>query len=245
MLSFKYITKGTQRCLSCFVLNCLFLTFKLCKVTIKNHLENIFPQFEPALKEKLAEVCTFREFKAGELLMQTGQYFKSTVLILKGRVKLYRESDDGSEFFMYYLQSGNACALSMICATRQETSQVLAKAEEDTQVLTVPISIMDDLMRDYKTWYYFVLDTYRSRFEELLVVIDQTVFKGMDERLLFYLKNQYEKLGTAELRITHHEIANDLSSSREVISRLLKKMEQKGLVNLHRNSIEWLNQSIS
>lgn len=213
-------------------------------MSIKSHIENVFPQFEPALKERLAEVCVFREFKAGELLMQTGQYFKSTMLILDGRVKLYREGEDGGEFFMYYLQSGNACALSMICATRQETSQVLAKAEEDTQVLMVPISMMDELMQNYRTWYYFVLETYRSRFEELLVVIDQIIFKGMDERLLFYLKNQYEKLGSAELRITHQEIANDLSSSREVISRLLKKMEQNGLLHLHRNYIEWLNRPI-
>lgn len=224
--------------------HCLFLGTYFKTMSIKSHIENVFPQFEPALKERLAEVCVFREFKAGELLMQTGQYFKSTMLILDGRVKLYREGEDGGEFFMYYLQSGNACALSMICATRQETSQVLAKAEEDTQVLMVPISMMDELMQNYRTWYYFVLETYRSRFEELLVVIDQIIFKGMDERLLFYLKNQYEKLGSAELRITHQEIANDLSSSREVISRLLKKMEQNGLLHLHRNYIEWLNRPI-
>ncbi len=150
------------------------------------------------------------------------------------------EGEDGGEFFMYYLESGNACALSMICATKQEVSQVKAKSVDDTKVLTIPIGIMDDLMKDYKTWYYFVLETYRTRFEELLFVIDSITFKALDERLIFYLKNQYHKLKTRQLHITHQEIAGDLNSSREVISRLLKKMEQRGEVILNRNYIEWL-----
>jgi CRP/FNR family transcriptional regulator len=141
---------------------------------------------------------------------------------------------------MYYLQPGNACALSLICATKQETSQIMAKAIEKTTVLVVPIALMDDLMKTYKTWYYFVLETYRNRFEELLNVIDNIAFKAMDERLEFYLDRQYHDLKTRELVITHSQIANDLNSSREVISRLLKKMEQKKLVALHRNHIEYL-----
>jgi CRP/FNR family transcriptional regulator len=153
---------------------------------------------------------------------------------------LYREGDEGQEFFMYYLQPGNACALSLICATKQETSQIMAKAIEKTTVLVVPIALMDDLMKTYKTWYYFVLETYRNRFEELLNVIDNIAFKAMDERLEFYLDRQYTDLNTRELMITHSQIANDLNSSREVISRLLKKMEQKKLVILHRNHIEYL-----
>lgn len=212
-------------------------------MSVKTAIEEKFPQFEPALKEKLAEICTYREFKAGESMMQTGQYFKSTMLILDGRVKLYREGEDGGEFFMYYLQGGNACALSLICATRQKTSEVMAKAVENTKVLLLPIDQMDELMRSYKSWYHFVLETYRTRFEEVLQVVDQVIFKGLDERLLFYLKNQREKLGTTELKLTHQEIANDLGSSREVISRLLKKMEQKGFVQLHRNSLEWLGET--
>ena len=159
---------------------------------------------------------------------------------MKGKVKLYREGEEGGEFFMYYIEPGNACAVTMICATKQETSQVMAMAVEDTLVLLVPISLMDDMMKQYKTWYYFVLDTYRSRYEELLVVIDHIAFKGMDERLYFYLQNQYKKTNTRELKITHNQIASDLNSSREVISRLLKKMEQRGYLVLYRNYMEWL-----
>lgn len=207
---------------------------------IKEYLKTHFKNFESALVEKIVQNSTIKEFEPGDLLMSTGQYFRSTILVVEGRIKLYREGSEGGEFFMYYLEPGNACALSMICAAKKETSEIMAKAVEKTKVITLPIELMDDLMRNYKTWYYFVLETYRSRYEELLVVIDHIAFKGMDERLDFYLRNQVKKLNTRELKITHNEIASDLSSSREVVSRLLKKMEQRGDLILYRNYIEWL-----
>lgn len=210
-------------------------------LTKEQYIQQYFPQFEPALKQVLIENATIKNFEAGEILMETRQFFKSTMLIVDGKVKLYRQGEDGGEFFMYYLEAGNACALSMICAIKQESSEVMAKAVEPTIVLSIPIDLMDSLMRDYRTWYYFVMETYRARFEELLQVIDGITFKALDERLIFYLKNQSTKLKTKQLQITHSEIANDLNSSREVISRLLKKMEQKGLLVLNRNYIEILN----
>lgn len=210
------------------------------RADISHYINTFFPQFEPSLKEKLLSSCTLKKFKEGEILMQPGQYFRSTMLIVEGRVKLYRQGDEGDEFFMYYIEPGGACALSMICAAKQETSEIMAKAVDDTVALLVPIALMDELMKDYKSWYYFVIETYRSRYEELLTVIDNIAFKSMDERLEFYLKNQHEKLKSRQLNITHQEIANDLNSSREVISRLLKKMEQRGDLILHRNYIEWL-----
>lgn len=208
---------------------------------IQEYLDHSFPGFEPMLREKLVANGTIQRYPAGETLMSPGQYFRAVMLIVEGRVKLYRQGAEGDEYFMYYIEPGGACALSMICAARQETSEVMAKAVEDTTALLVPVEIMDDLMKNYKSWYYFVLETYRNRYEELLTVIDHIAFKGMDERLRFYLSSQAEKLHTRQLRMTHQEIARDLSSSREVISRLLKKMEQQGDVKLHRNFIELKN----
>jgi CRP/FNR family transcriptional regulator len=202
-------------------------------------LMTMFPVFERDLAEYLANISEVKTFSEGAVLMKTGQYFRASMLIISGRVKLYREGEDGGEFFMYFLEGGNACALSMICATRNQTSQIMAVADEETEVLMIPIQHMDELMTRYKSWYYFVLETYRSRFEELLVVIDNIAFKNMDERLEWYLKRQKEKLGKS-LPLTHQQIANDLNSSREVISRLLKKMEKNQLLILHRNSIELL-----
>jgi len=113
-------------------------------------LETLFPQFEPALKTFLKAHAHIVQAAAGDQIMRTGQYIRSTVIVLQGRVKLYREDDDGGEFFMYYLEPGNACALSMICATKQQTSQVMAKAVEDTLLLTIPITLMDEMMKQYK-----------------------------------------------------------------------------------------------
>lgn len=206
----------------------------------KNYINKLFPQFESGLVAFIAEHGKLQAFNAGDIIMQVGQYMKSTILILEGQVKLFRQNDDGSEFFMYYLEPGNACALSLICATKQETSEIMAKAVDDTVVLTIPISFMDDMMKQYKTWYYFVLETYRARFEELLSVIDDVAFRAMDERLYLYLQKQRRQLKTNELPLSHMDVAVDLNSSREVVSRLLKKMEQRGDVKLHRNTIEWL-----
>lgn len=213
----------------------------MSEIQLSGYIDKLFQNFEPGLRSFITAHAKIKTFEAGESVMQTGQNMRATMLVLEGRIKLYREGEDGGEFFMYYLEPGNACALSMICATRQQTSEVMAKAVEDTVVLAIPIAYMDDMMKQYRTWYYFVLETYRSRFEELLVVIDHIAFKGMDERLYFYLQNQYKKLQSRELKITHNEIAADLNSSREVISRLLKKMEQRGDLILQRNYIEWLN----
>ncbi len=203
-------------------------------------LENLFPHFDKELIEMLESTGKEVLFEEGEMLMRTGQYFKSALLVLEGRVKLYREGPEGEEFFLYYLEEGNACALSMICATRNESSQIKAMAVTPVRALAIPIQYMDQLMKEHKRWYYFVLETYRSRFEELLQVIDQIAFHSMDEKLVFYLKRQFETLKTDTITITHQEIARDLSTSREVVSRLLKKMESRKLVQSSRNEIKRL-----
>ncbi|MCF1715608.1 Crp/Fnr family transcriptional regulator [Flavihumibacter sp. RY-1] len=202
-----------------------------------------FPTFEKELIDDIEAKSEIRSFTAGEQLMRTGQYFKSTMLIVEGLVKVYREDDQGNEFFMYYLQPGQACALSMVCAVKQETSQIMAKAVKDTEVISIPLAYMDEWMGKYKSWYHFVLETYRARFEELLVTIDHIAFRAMDERLEFYLKKHVQTLGSKIIPISHQEIADELNSSREVISRLLKKMEQLGKVKLQRNSIEVIHLS--
>ncbi len=201
--------------------------------------KKLFPQFEPELISIMEQESSFKSYKAGDIIMRRGQYIRSTVLVLSGRVKIYRENEEGGEFLMYYLQPGEACAVSMICAVQSEASEVMARAEEDTELLMLPIQLMDELMNKYKSWYQFVIRTYRSRFDELLTVIDNIAFRNMDERLEFYLQRHMQATGKNQIELSHQQIAEDLNSSREVISRLLKKMEQRGLVSLHRNMIEW------
>jgi CRP/FNR family transcriptional regulator len=202
------------------------------------NLREKFPQLEPALISEIEKEGMIKEFAAGDVVMRSGQYIKSTMLILEGIVKIFRQDEEGAEFLMYYLQPGEACAISIICASKAETSQISAVAMEDTTALLIPIKFMDEWMSKYKSWYYFVLETYRNRFEELLTVIDNVAFRNMDERLFFYLKRYAETNHSNTIAISHQQIADELNSSREVISRLLKKMEQRGLVTLNRNFIE-------
>lgn len=199
-----------------------------------------FPEFEPELVTLIEKEVIEKKFKAGDVIMRTGQYIKSTVLVLNGRIKIYRENDEGGEFLIYYIGAGEACAVSMICAIESRTSEIMAKAEEDTDVLMIPVQLMDELMSKYKSWYQFVIRTYRARFDELLAVVDNIAFRNMDERLEFYLKRHVNETGKNLIELSHQQIADDLATSREVISRLLKKMEQRHFLRLHRNMIELL-----
>ena len=204
-------------------------------------MQYLFPQFEPELIVTIEKHAVEKTFQADEIIMRTGQYIKSAVLVLEGRIKIYRENEEGGEFLMYWIGPGNACAISLICALQSEASEIMAKAEEETRVLLLPVQVMDELMNKYKSWYQFVIQTYRNRFNELLSVIDNIAFRNMDERLEFYLKRHATEKGKQIIELSHQQIADDLATSREVISRLLKKMEQRKLVKLQRNMIELIS----
>lgn len=203
-----------------------------------NSIKAQFPQFENALLEELEEKAELKSFEAGEWLLRTGQNIRSTMLIISGLVKVFRQDEEGNEYFMYYLEPGQACALSMICAAKQETSQIMAKTVLPTEVVRIPLDNMDAWMAKYKSWYYFVLETYRARFEELLSTVDHIAFRNMDERLVFYLRKYQETTHSNNIYLSFTEMAQELNSSREVISRLMKKLADKGLVRLHRSYVE-------
>ncbi|EKT3966339.1 Crp/Fnr family transcriptional regulator [Flavobacterium psychrophilum] len=207
---------------------------------MNKNLKKLFPSFSNALIEDINANAIDQSFVVGDVVMRTGQYIKNTILVLSGSIKIYREDADGGEFFMYYLQPGQACAISMICATKNEQSQIMAKVVEDTELVMVPLTLMNKWMMEHRSWYEFVIDTYRSRFEEVLEVVNSIAFKAMDERLEFYLKRHKDTCGCLNLKLSHQEIATDLNTSREVISRLLKKLEQRGVLKLQRNHIEFL-----
>lgn len=203
-----------------------------------DEIKDRFTSFSKTLLADIHDHASFQTVPAGEVIMKTGQYIKNTVLVLSGIIKIYREDENGGEFFMYYLKPGQACALSMICATKNEQSQIMAKVVEEAELVIVPLRLMDKWMMEHRSWYEFVIETYRSRFEEVLEVIDSIAFKAMDERLEFYFKRYKAANPGNEVKLSHQEIATELNTSREVISRLLKKMEQRGMIRLHRNNIE-------
>jgi CRP/FNR family transcriptional regulator len=209
------------------------------KITVEQ-LNKVFRDFEPDLIQDITNNAILKEVAIGEIVMRTGQHLSSAMILINGTLKIYREGDEGGEFFLYYLNPGEACAMSLTCLNHQEKSQVTAVAVEQTTILFIPMTKVNEWIRIYRSWSDFVIHTYRKRFEDALLVLDNVAFRGMDERLEFYLKKQVENCGCNDLQINHQTIANDLNSSREVISRLLKKMEQRGLLILHRNHIEFL-----
>lgn len=201
-------------------------------------IEKVFNSLSPELIKAIEEHAIYQNFEEGEVLMKTGQFIKSVILVLTGKIKVYREDDEGKEFFMYYILPGQACAISMICAAKMETSKIMAKVNEKAEVVLLPIQQMNNLMANHKSWYEFVINTYKNRFEEILEMVDQIAFKNMDERLAFYLKRVMKTTQSKIIFSSHQDIANDINTSREVVSRLLKKMEQKNWLKLNRNSIE-------
>ena len=190
------------------------------------------------LLEAIAEKSRLQQIEAGVELMQPGQYMNSVPIIVKGSIKVLRPDADGKEVFLYYLNPGETCALSLTCCNANLPSEIRAVAEEDTTLISVPLRAHNDWTREFSQWKEFVALTYQNRFQEMLRAIDDIAFKNMDERLLSYLRTKVSQLKMTTLEITHKDIANELGTSREVISRLLKKLEKSGTVKLGRNKVE-------
>jgi CRP/FNR family transcriptional regulator, anaerobic regulatory protein len=195
-------------------------------------IRSTFPSFENALLESIENKARVKSFETGEEIVKTGQYFKSILLIVDGLIKVYREDEEGNEYFMYYLEPGQACSLSMIPTGRQEKSGVRGKVINNTTVIAVPPEYMDQWMAEYKTWYAFVLESHRDAFEKLLITFDHIAFRSMDAKLLHYLHREQEVHKSNTLLINKVEIARELNSSREVISRLMKKMADRGMIKV-------------
>jgi CRP/FNR family transcriptional regulator, anaerobic regulatory protein len=197
-----------------------------------------FPQFEPELLQEIEACATLQELPANTLIMDVGLPIRSMPLILSGNVKIFREDEEGHELFLYYIEGGEACALSLICSGRERISKIKAISMDPVRLLRVPMDKMDNWMRRYSSWYLFVLETYQFRLEGMLNTIDQIAFKNMDQRLLNHLRVLSEAANSYVIEATHRSIAAELGSSREVISRLLKRLEHRGIISLSRNHIK-------
>jgi CRP/FNR family transcriptional regulator len=196
--------------------------------------------FEPGLIEELEEKGQFTSIKEGETIIDIGQTIRIVPLILKGSVKILRTDETGKEILLYYINPNESCAMTFTCCMEQFPSEIKAIAEDDVEFLAIPISLMDQWMAKYPTWKSFVMKTIRNRFNELLKTIDQVAFQKLDDRLVNYLKEKSRTVGSSLLNLSHEQIANDLASSREVISRLLKKLEIDKKLLLYRNQIKLL-----
>jgi len=193
---------------------------------------------EPALLEEMERYCTTKTMDAGNNIVEIGDDVTAMPLLLHGVIKVVREDNEGNELLLYYLNGGDTCASTLSCCMERASSEVRATVIEQVTAIIVPIRCMDDWMKKYAGWRSFIMQSYRLRFEELLSTIDSIAFKKMDERLEQYLVQLSEERNSQILLGTHQEIADDLHTSREVVSRLLKQLEKMGKVKLSRNKIE-------
>lgn len=208
-------------------------------MNIKDTIRLKFPMlFEPALLEEMERYCTTKSIEAGNNFIEIGDDVVAMPLLTQGVIKVVREDNEGNELLLYYLNGGDTCASTLSCCMERAKSEVRATVIENVTAIMVPINCMDDWMKKYAGWRSFIMQSYRLRFEELLQTIDSIAFKKMDERLIEYLVHLSEERNTTILLGTHQEIADDLHTSREVVSRLLKQLEKLGKINLSRNKIE-------
>jgi CRP/FNR family transcriptional regulator, anaerobic regulatory protein len=200
-----------------------------------------FPTLEKELVSEIARYADVKTVHEGDTIMRTGQNIRAAILVAEGLVKIFREDDEGDEYFMYYLDEGKACAISLVCALGMGTSGVMARAVTDATILAVPAQYVDEWIGKYKSWAQFAVTSYRERFEELMQVIDHIAFRNMDERLVYYLKRYKEKFNSDTISTSFTEMAQELNSSREVISRLMKKLSEKGAVELMGSHVKILD----
>ena len=213
-----------------------FTPFDLsCYNRLKERFEFLF---EPELINEICRNGQLKTYADHSILMDIGQTITHMPLIISGSVKILTEDKDGSELLLYYLELGDTCAVTMNCCTSKTKSTIKGITEGVTEVLFIPVDLMDLWMQKYGTWRAFVLESYNTRLTEMLSAIDNLAFHNMDERLIKYLKEKAFIQKSSELNITHMQIANDLNSSRVVISRLMKKLEKDGQLVQHRNKVE-------
>jgi len=201
-------------------------------------LENIF-EFKSStkIKERLREYGIAKTFKEGDTILSENAYIKAIPIVTRGNVKVMRTDDEGREILLYYINPGESCIMSFLGGMHHDTSKVKAIAEEETEILFIPIEKVGALIKEFPEWLDYIFRLYHKRFEELLEVVNAIAFKKMDERLLNFIKKKCENTKSKTLNVTHEQLANELGTARVVVSRLLKQMEDEGLVKLGRNKI--------
>lgn len=206
---------------------------------IEEVVKKRFPFFESGLRSAISSEGIYTEFLAGQELIREDQYIRSFPIVISGLIKVCRTDESGNELLLYYLRPGEVCTVSLTCCMDRTRSRVKAITEEKSEAILVPVELLDSWMTRYQTWKEYVMRSIQLRFDELLNVLDSIAFLKMDERLEKFFTDRYQNTGATLFEGSHQDVAMALNTSREVISRLLKQMEKKGLINLSRGRIDY------
>ena len=196
--------------------------------------------FEPGLIREIETVSKRVSLKEGDVILEIGQPIRIIPLILSGTIKVSRMDESGREILLYYVNSSESCAMTFTCCMEHMNSEIRAVAEDDVEMLSIPVKVMDDWIIKYPSWKNFIMKTMHTRFNELLRAIDQIAFQKLDDRLISYLKEKAKAKNSTLINLSHEQIASELATSRVVISRLLKNLENDRKVLLYRNQIKVL-----
>lgn len=196
--------------------------------------------FEKELIEEIVKVGFLEKYKQGEILVDIGENMTHIPLILQGAVKIIRKEKEGEELVLYFLEKGDTCAISFINCINRKESIFKAVVENDAEAIFLPVEYIDDWLAKFKTWRHFIIDSYHFRLIEMVESIDGLAFMNMHHRLLKYLSDMALVHHDVNLDITHQQIANDLNTSRVVITRLLKQLHNEGKVYSTRNKVQVL-----
>lgn len=194
-------------------------------------------KFSPELVEKLYKYGVEKKYKSGTVILDENAHIKSIPIVTKGVMKVMRTEEDGREILLYYIKAGESCIMSFLGGLHNETSKVKAEVEEDAEILFLPLDKVSLFIKEYPQWLDYIFRLYHKRFEELLEIVNAIAFKKVDERLLALLKKKSALTQSQVLQITHEQLANELGTARVVVSRLLKQLEDHGVVQLGRNKI--------
>lgn len=193
--------------------------------------------FGAILEEELRANSQMKTLPAETVMMQSNSYIRSIPVVLSGSMRVMREDEDGREILLYYIKPGESCIMSFLAGIHEDTSKVKLVVEEDSEVLMLPIAKASEWIKVYPEWADFIFKLYHKRFEELLDVINAVAFQKLDDRIVTLLKRKASVYGSNEFSITHQQLAEELGTTREVVSRLLKQMEKQELITLSRNKI--------
>lgn len=207
-------------------------------ITCYNHLHE---RFQNIFNEELInEICYnghLKSFQHEEIIIDIGDKMEFFPLIVSGSVKILTEDKEGKELLLYYLEMGDTCAITLNITSQGNRSKIRAVAEDTCEILFLPTIKVDEWMVKYKEWRTFIMETYNYRMSEMLEAIDSLAFDNMENRLLKHLRDKAMVTGSTEIHGTHADIANNLHSSRVVISRMLAKLEKDGVLTHSRNKI--------
>jgi CRP/FNR family transcriptional regulator len=196
--------------------------------------------FEKDLVDEILTIKNIKNYIEGETIIDYDMSIKFMPFIIKGTIKVLKNDEDNREILLYYLTANESCSMAYSCCMEAKKSEIKAIAEENVSLIPIPHNKLDEWLFKYPSWKSYIFNSFTQRFNELLKSIESIAFHKLDERLITYLTNKANLTGKSSIQLSHQQIAEEMGTSRVVISRLLKQLENDKKLLLYRNEIKLL-----